>query len=80
MCQGAAKAVTRGSTFDWTAMEALWKHSFDEKFELESKECPVLLADCPTVKEKDRELMAELLFEKFETPAYFVASQPVLSL
>jgi hypothetical protein len=30
--------------------------------------------------DKDRSKMAELLFEKFEIPAYFVGSQSVLSL
>ena len=79
--QGTAKnAITRGSTFDWPAVEALWRHSFTDKLGVESSQHPVLLADCPTIKERDRESMAELLFEKFEVPAYFVSSQPVLSL
>ena len=32
------------------------------------------------MQERDREKMAELMFEKFDVPAYFVSCQSVLSL
>jgi len=64
---------------DWSAVEALWEKGFAE-LAVDPKEHPILLADSPTLRESDREKMAELMFETFNVPAYFVSSQSVLSL
>eukprot|EP00729_Bicosta_minor_P020653 gene20653-23638_t len=72
--------VTRGTTFNWDAVEALWTTLYGDHMKINSKEHPVMLADSPTITEADRNKMAEIMFEKFEVPAYFVASQSVLSL
>ena len=52
----------------------------EEHLKVDGKEHPVMLADSPTITEADRNKMAEIMFEKFEIPAYFVCSQSVLSL
>lgn len=53
---------------------------FNTILQVESQICPVVFADSPTTRLRDREKMAEILFEKFNTPAYFVGSTSVLSI
>eukprot|EP00041_Stephanoeca_diplocostata_P018360 m.384232 g.384232 ORF g.384232 m.384232 type:complete len:357 (-) comp20988_c0_seq1:2284-3354(-) len=72
--------VQRGIVHDWTAIEALWHEIFRTSDVDSTKDTPIIFADSPTTLEKDRGTMAELLFEKFEVPAYFVGSQAVFSL
>lgn len=72
--------VTRGTTFNWDAVEALWTSLYGDNLKIDAKEHPVMLADSPTITDENRGKMAEILFEKFEVPAYFVSSQSVLSL
>jgi len=45
-----------------------------------SQESPTLITEPPTTPLKEREKMAEILFEKFEIPAMYVGIQGVLSL
>ena len=61
-------------------MEALWTSLYGDNLKIDAKEHPVMLADSPTITDENRGKMAEILFEKFEVPAYFVSSQSVLSL
>jgi hypothetical protein len=53
---------------DWDAVEALWERGFAE-LAVDAKEHPILLGDSPTLRESDREKMAELLFETYNIPA-----------
>lgn len=76
---GVLMPIKRGIVHDWAGVERLWELIYG-KMDAQSKDQPVIVTDSPTVKERDRNKMAELLFEKFEVPAYFVGSQSVLSL
>lgn len=72
--------VRRGVIADWDGVERVWARTFDEVLGVQASEHPVLLADSPATSDRDRERMAELLLEKFNVPAYFVASTSVLSV
>ena len=60
-------------------MELLWKHSFSE-LKKSPSQCAVLLTEANMNPIKHRKKIYEIFFEKFETPAAFVATQAVLSL
>lgn len=73
------RPVVRGVVSNWDGIETLWEQIFT-KMGVQGQKQPVITTDSPTVLERDRNKMAELLFEKFEVPAYFVGSQSVFSL
>ena len=72
--------VQRGVVRDWGQMSQLWGDMLGTTLGVAGGDHPVLLADSPTAEDRDRERMAEILFETHGTPAFFVASQPVLSV
>eukprot|EP00039_Didymoeca_costata_P029501 m.24925 g.24925 ORF g.24925 m.24925 type:complete len:343 (+) comp7657_c0_seq1:154-1182(+) len=75
----AIPPIVRGNNINWDSVEKTWELAYS-KLGVESPVYPTLLADCPTIRERDRAAMAEMMFEKFGIPAYFVSSQSVLSL
>ena len=74
--------VQRGLVQDWDALERLWQHIFVHKLRVTSasEAPPLVYTDCPTSPDSARERMAELLFEKFDVPAFFVGYQSVMSV
>ena len=63
--------IRHGIVEDWEKMELLWKHIYsDQQLGLDSKEHP----------RKQAERMAEFFFEKMQSPALYIAPQPLLSL
>ena len=73
--------ICHGIIEDWDKMELLWKHIFsDRQLGVESKEHPVLLTEAPFSPRKQAERMAEFFFEKMQSPALYIAPQPLLSL
>ncbi|XP_069796455.1 actin-3, muscle-specific-like isoform X2 [Narcine bancroftii] len=61
--------VTYGIVTDWDGLESLWHHVFYEELKVNTKEHAVLLSDTPLSPVVNREKLAELLFERFCTPA-----------
>eukprot|EP01105_Mastigella_eilhardi_P024231 TRINITY_DN6288_c2_g1_i3.p1 TRINITY_DN6288_c2_g1~~TRINITY_DN6288_c2_g1_i3.p1 ORF type:complete len:287 (+),score=70.19 TRINITY_DN6288_c2_g1_i3:343-1203(+) len=60
-------------------MERVWKYMY-AKLKVQSEEHPVLLTEPPLNPRKMREKAAELFFETFNVPAFFVALQSILSM
>ncbi|CAE8735779.1 unnamed protein product [Polarella glacialis] len=72
--------IQHGLVVNWHAMESIWRHSFCNILEASPKLHPVLLTEAPLNPKANREIMVQIMFEIFEVPMVYIASQAVLSL
>ena len=64
---------------DWDVVEALWAHTLKKRLVVQPDEHPILLGEPVHTTREGREKMVELLFEKHNPPAIFLAKNPVLT-
>lgn len=73
--------MEHGIVTDWNDMERIWTYIYSkDQLSTFSEEHPVLLTEAPLNPRKNREKSAEIFFETFNVPAWFVSMQAVLSL
>ncbi|TFG04596.1 MAG: actin, cytoplasmic 2 [Promethearchaeota archaeon] len=72
--------IEHGVVDDWTSMEKIWHYTFYTDLRVDPSEHPVLLTEAPLNPRQNREKMGEIMFETFNVPALYVATQAVLSL
>ena len=72
--------IKRGLITNWDAMEEIWNHTFESELKVSSKDHPVLLTESACRLMSDREKMTQIMFEKLQSPALYVAMQAVLNL
>ncbi len=72
--------MRHGIIEDREAMEHIRSYTFYKKLRVNPKEHPVVLTEPPLNPRPNRVKMAEIMFEKFEVPAMYVATQAVLAL
>ena len=72
--------IDNGIITNWDGMEKLWHHAFFNELRIAPEEHPVLLTQPPLVPKVNREKLVQSMFETYNTPAMYVATQPVLSL
>ena len=65
----ADRPIIGGVVVDWDAMEKLWKLTFDDAMKASTSDHPLIITESPLNEGEAREQMAEILFEKFDSPA-----------
>ncbi|KAF5730378.1 actin-related protein 4-like [Tripterygium wilfordii] len=72
-----------GIVVDWDMVDSIWDHAFRqllmECLLIDPKEHPLLLAEPSSNIQLQRERTAELMFEKYQVPALFLAKNAVLT-
>lgn len=72
--------VHHGATVeDFAPIPALISHAFREVMRCNPSEHPVLVTEPAWNTTANRERMAEIMFEEFEVPAFYIANTGVLN-
>lgn len=71
--------IKDGMVLDWDIVENIWDHAFRECLLIDPKEHPMLLAERCSNTQQQREKSAEIMFEKYQVPALFLAKNAVLT-
>jgi len=74
-----ANPLEKGLISNWDLVEQLWDHGFKSRLRIDAKDHPVLLGEPSFNTRTIREKMTELMFEKYQCPAVFIAKNAVLS-
>lgn len=70
-----------GIVTNWDDMEKVWHHTFTEHLHVTPEEHAIILTETPRHHHFDnREKTLEYMFERFQTPAFYLANQAALSL
>eukprot|EP00899_Mesostigma_viride_P024623 jgi/Mesvir1/5345/Mv15433-RA.1 len=65
---------------NWDYMAMIWHRMFYEDLRVRPAKHPILLTEPPWNPKANREKMTQIMFETFNVPALYIASQAVLSL
>jgi actin-like protein 6A len=72
-------AVVDGVVQNWDAAEAILEHAYKHSLSCDASDHPLLMAEASHNPPAAREKMAELVFEKFGVPAFFLSKNAVLT-
>merc|ERR1719192_229848 len=72
--------IRQGVVQDWEDLETIWEHIFHTELHTEASAQPLLITQQPLATQEDETKMAEILMEKLEVPAMFIANKSVMSL
>ncbi|XP_072030929.1 uncharacterized protein [Amphiura filiformis] len=72
--------IEDGIVDNWNDLEAIWEHVMLQELALTTGEHPVLLSEIASAPREQREKCLEVMFEKLNVPALYVANQAALAL
>ena len=68
-----------GMIENWDMFEAIIDHTFQNHLRTEINQHPILMTEPATNERNKREKLTELMFEKYNVPAFYLCKSPVLS-
>lgn len=72
--------INHGIIENWDDMEKMWHHCFYNELQISPEDNKVLLTETPGNSRKNKEMMMQIMFEKFQAQSFYLATQQVLSL
>ena len=72
--------MNNGIVQNWQDMKHVWDYTFNERLQIDPKECKILLTEPPLNPSANREKMIETMFETYGFKGVYVAIQAVLTL
>jgi len=72
--------IRQGVVQSWDDMEAIWDHIYSKELDILPTDIPALLTQPPLVSSTDEATMTEIMMEKLQVPAMYLANKSVMSL
>lgn len=72
--------IRQGVVQSWDDLETIWTHIVETELKTEASAQPMLITQMPLASEEDEAKTAEILMEKLNVPAMFIANKSVMSL
>ncbi|KAJ7204638.1 actin-domain-containing protein [Mycena haematopus] len=72
--------ITRGLITNWEDMERIWHYTFHDELRVDPSKHAVLLTDTPLNPRAHREKTAQIMFETFNVPAFYIVICAALCL
>lgn len=72
--------IQDGIVTNWDDMEQIWYHTFNDELRVAPEEHFCLMSESVVNPKPNREIVVEILLEKFQVPSCFLASQSTLAL
>ena len=70
--------IEHGIIKNWDAMERVWEHTF-KKLNVLVEDKPLILSETPNNVQFNRERVAQIMFETYNVPTFYLGNEAVLS-
>ena len=72
--------IEQGIIKNWEDIEKIWDYTFSKELKVDPAEHTILLTEVPNNPKPNRIKIAQIMFETFNVPSFYVASQAILSI